>query len=72
MQSTIFLGDSCSRCGESAQTHLQNPFGVTIQIDTWSNRLNSYISDRVSCNNFVDTNGDDVSRDMLFERVSRK
>ena len=66
MRSTIFLGDPCDNCGESAQVHLQNPFGVRIAVfDPKSGK-----TDYIMCSQFVDRNGITVSRDELFRRAS--
>lgn len=67
MVSTLLhLGDSCKRCGESVQTHLQNPFGVKILIHYQS----SGVTREEVCNNFVDNDGNGVPRNELFERAS--
>lgn len=67
MASTLLhLGDSCQNCGETVQVHLQNPFGVRIAV--YSPRYDK--TDYIMCNNFVDGNGDVVSRDDLFKRAS--
>lgn len=67
MVSTLLhLGDSCKRCGESVQTHLQNPFGVRIAV--YSPRYDK--TDYIICNRFVDGDGNPVSRDDLFRRTS--
>lgn len=62
----LHLGDSCSKCGETVQTHLQNPFGIKMIV---------YGADSVAremmCNNFIDKDGTSVTRNDLFERASR-
>lgn len=67
MRSTIFLGDPCDNCGESAQVHLQNPFGVRIAVLEPKSGKTDYIM----CSSFIDRDGNVVSRDDLFNRVSR-
>lgn len=67
MVSTVLhLGDNCSNCGETVQTHLQNPFGIKMIVYGLQETPRE-----VMCNNFVDKDGVSVSRNDLFERASR-
>jgi hypothetical protein len=67
MASTLLhLGDNCQNCGESVQTHLQNPFGIKMIVYGRDS-----VAREMMCNNFVDKDGVSVSRNELFERASR-
>jgi len=64
LSTTLHLGDNCENCGATARIHLQNPFGVRIEVVSQSR------SDWIYCGGFVDSSGEVLQRHVLFERVS--
>lgn len=66
----LHLGDNCTECGSSVQVHLQNPFGIKVAVESFSAPKNDWVTDYFFCREFVDEDGEVISRDELFRRAS--
>lgn len=64
------LGDECSECGSTVQVHLQNPFGVKVAVQSFSERRGEWVTDYFFCREFVDSDGVSLPRHVLFSRAS--
>lgn len=69
MDTILRLGDSCENCGRTVKEHLQNPFGIRLEVITVNEKSHKMTSDYILCSEFVD-NGVSLDRAELFRRAS--